>query len=569
MHSMIDHAERARAGMFQNPNLLVFAIAFVGCVLATPAVTRLAGWLGAIDRPDQFRRIHKGAVPRLGGVGLAFGIALAALPFFLGLHASGLAGIETWTGPHAAVALAAVIVLVLGVLDDTRGLAPRTKLLVQAAAAIVLYFGDVRIMTVSLLGLPIHFSLPVSIPIPGGSYELDILSLVVTLLWFLACMNIWNLIDGMDGLASGVGLLVAGTLMLVAIRMGHEGSAALAAALAGGLAGFLLYNWHPACIFLGDSGSLLIGLLIGVIGVRASMKGTTTISILIPILVMGLPISDTAMAIFRRWVRDLPLSSADRRHIHHLLIGLGLNPRQAAAMLYCFSGFLCGVVLLGVAVNNPIQGEFLAVVLGLSGCLAFLLLLTSRRDELACLIADVRSRSSRRRQDRLGSRLTWDAVQKIEISNDADRVWEILSQVAEQLGCDRLGLEYDTPGGDRVHRRLGDSACPGDAPAETSFRLGFGAAGRLVLTGQHDRSRARVDADVAVRAFRRIGTLVAERLEILAGTHSRDEDGAGLRIAPAVIPPDPASLPPPVESVARRRFRWPLGPAAAVLGRRV
>ena len=105
----------------------------------------------------------------------------------------------------------------------------------------------------------------------------------------------------------------------------------------------MLYNWHPACIFLGDSGSMLIGLLIGVIGVQGSMGGPSAISILFPIVAMGLPISDTAMAIFRRWVRNLPLSAADRRHVHHLLMGLGLNPRQAALMLYCFSAFLCGV----------------------------------------------------------------------------------------------------------------------------------------------------------------------------------------------------------------------------------
>ena len=214
--------------------------------------------------------------------------------------------------------------------------------------------------------------------------------------WFLGCMNVWNLIDGMDGLASGVGLLVSGTLTLVAIHNENIEVAILAVALAGSLAGFLLYNWHPACIFLGDSGSLLIGLLIGVIGVQGSMKGPSAISILFPILAMGLPISDTAMAIFRRWVRNLPLSAADRRHVHHLLIGLGLNPRQAALMLYCFSGFLCGVVLLGVALRS----EFLALVLGISGCLAFLLVLTSRRDELANLRGDFQARMVRGRQER-------------------------------------------------------------------------------------------------------------------------------------------------------------------------
>ena len=176
-----------------------------------------------------------------------------------------------------------------------------------------------------------------------------------------------------------MGLLVSGTLTLVAIHNENFEVAVLAVALAGSLAGFLLYNWHPACIFLGDSGSLLIGLLIGVIGVEGSMEGPSAISILFPILAMGLPISDTAMAIFRRWVRNLPLSAADRRHVHHLLIGLGLDPRQAALLLYCFSGFLCGAVMLGVALRN----EYLTLILGISGCLVFLLVVTSRRDELS------------------------------------------------------------------------------------------------------------------------------------------------------------------------------------------
>ena len=188
-------------------------------------------------------------------------------------------------------------------------------------------------VTFSVLGMPIDLALP---------------SLLVTMLWFLGCMNVWNLIDGMDGLASGVGLLVSGTLTLVAIHNENVGVAVLAVALAGSLAGFLLYNWHPACIFLGDSGSFLIGLLIGVIGVQGSMKGPSAISILFPILAMGLPISDTAMAIFRRWVRNLPLSAADRRHVHHLLIGLGLGPRQRGAL---------ALQLLGVPVRRGASGS--------------------------------------------------------------------------------------------------------------------------------------------------------------------------------------------------------------------
>ena len=246
----------------------------------------------------------------------------------------------------------------------------------------------------------------------GYPFELALPSLVVTMLWFLGCMNVWNLIDGMDGLASGVGLLVSGTLTLVAIHNENFEVAVLAVALAGSLAGFLLYNWHPACIFLGDSGSLLIGLLIGVIGVEGSMEGPSAISILFPILAMGLPISDTAMAIFRRWVRNLPLSAADRRHVHHLLIGLGLDPRQAALLLYCFSGFLCGAVMLGVALRN----EYLTLILGTSGCLVFLLVVTSRRDELSNLRDDLQDRLTRRRQERQAAKLAWEAIQRIELA---------------------------------------------------------------------------------------------------------------------------------------------------------
>src|SRR4029077_13473608 len=300
-------------------------------------------------------------------------------------------------------------------------------------AVLALYLGGIRIHSIEVLNLNLDLGfLSAHFSVFGFPVELALPSLLVTLFWFLGCMNVWNLIDGMDGLASGVGLLVSGTLTLVAIHNENYEVAVLAVALAGSLAGFLLYNWHPACIFLGDSGAMLIGLLIGVIGVQGSMEGPSAISILFPILAMGLPISDTAMAIFRRWVRNLPLSAADRRHVHHLLIGLGLNPRQAALLLYCFSGFLCGAVMLGVALRN----EYLTLVLGISGCLVFLLVVTSRRDDLSNLRDDLRELLARRRQERQAARLAWEAIQRIELSANARAAYEIVDQTAQALGCD-------------------------------------------------------------------------------------------------------------------------------------
>jgi UDP-GlcNAc:undecaprenyl-phosphate GlcNAc-1-phosphate transferase len=549
---------------FQNVNLLAFAIAFIGCVLATPLVTRLAAWSGAIDRPDHFRRIHKGSIPRLGGLSLACGLAAAILPAVGGGVLVGWSPVVDWGLREWPVLLAVAIVLALGVLDDTRGMQPRVKLLGQATAVLVLFAGGLQITRVSLLGHPVSLSYPVGLSLGGHAATLDMLSLVVTLLWFLGCMNIWNLIDGMDGLASGVGLLVSGTLMLVALRQGNSGAAALAAALAGSLAAFLLYNWHPACIFLGDSGSLLIGLLIGVIGVKSSMKGTAAVSILFPILAMGLPVSDTAMAIFRRWVRDLPLSSADRRHIHHLLIGLGLNPRQAAVMLYCFSGFLCGVVLLGVAQNNPVHGEFLALVMGLSGCLAFLLILTSRRDELNCLWRDLHGRFDRKAQERQAARVTWESIQKIELCESGDAIWDVLMGATRTLGCQELRVS-GTRGGRTLLERVGPggSELPVSGTSAT-FRLHSGEDLRLTITLSQDDG-AEIEPDIAFRSLHRLALATAERLDRLMA--EIDPGGSG---ADRDRPPPPPS-PRPGPAIGPDSLPWlrqTASPSDTILERR-
>ena len=258
--------------LISNAFLLIFALAFMGCVLATPVVTRIAVWAGAIDRPDQFRRIHKGATPRLGGLGLAFGVALAIVLLVEGGYLDGWPGLAEWWPRQGSVLLAASIVLAIGVIDDTRGMGPRASCSARRSP-----------WSCSTRGHPHPVARPArpddrpglasfAVSLFGRSVEVALPCMVVTLFWFLGCMNIWNLIDGMDGLASGVGLLVSGTLTLVAIHNQNWGRDP------GGGAGrepggFLLYNWHPACIFLGDSGSLLIGLLIGVIGVRARSRG--------------------------------------------------------------------------------------------------------------------------------------------------------------------------------------------------------------------------------------------------------------------------------------------------------
>jgi UDP-GlcNAc:undecaprenyl-phosphate GlcNAc-1-phosphate transferase len=500
--------------LISNSLLLIFAVAFMGCVLATPVVTRIALRAGAIDRPDHFRRIHTGATPRLGGLGLGFGILVGVVLVGLGGYLDSWPGFTDWWSRQRSVLGAAVMVLSIGFVDDTRALGPRIKLLGQALAGVVLYLGGIRIEGFDILGLTIELGQPsFTVALPGHTLDLALPSLIVTLFWFLGCMNIWNLIDGMDGLASGVGLLVSATLALVAIHNQNLGVAIMASALAGSLAGFLLYNWHPACIFLGDSGSLLIGLLIGVIGVQGSFKGPSAISILFPILAMGLPISDTAMAIFRRWVRNLPLSSADRRHVHHLLMGLGLNPRQAALLLYSFSGFLCGAVLLGVALKN----EVLALILGIAGCLAFLLVLTSRRDELESLRGDFWARLARGRQERYAARVTWEAIQRIELCEAMEAVCRIFEETTRKLGCELIDIACT---------RRGLPVFPDDQPASdvawpsplsgpsAVFRLS-GGHGLLLTISLHQAPGATVAADIAFRFLQRLALTIADWIERL------------------------------------------------------
>jgi UDP-GlcNAc:undecaprenyl-phosphate GlcNAc-1-phosphate transferase len=500
--------------LISNAYLMIFAVAMTGCVLTTPVVTWVATWVGAIDRPDQFRRIHHGAIPRLGGLALALGVvAGTVLPH---LHQSlGARAIGAITAyQHWPVLAAALIILIFGFIDDTRSLGPRKKLLGQALAVLALYLGGIRIQRIEVLSWTLDLGFPnLHFGVFGLPVDLAFPSLLVTMFWFLGCMNIWNLIDGMDGLASGVGLLVSGTLTLVAIHNENFGAAVLAVALAGSLAGFLLFNWHPACIFLGDSGSMLIGLLIGVIGVQGSIEGPSAISILFPILAMGLPISDTAMAIFRRWVRNLPFSAADRRHVHHLLMGSGLNPRQAALMLYCFSGFLCGVVMLGVA----LESEYLALVMGISGCLVFLLVVTSRRDELSSLRDDLQDRFARGRQEREVAQVAWEAIQRIEICNGASTAYEIVDQAARSLGCDVVQISCQSQ-----DSALGERAQSGPAAIEGArlsgpsavFRLSCGS-GLWITVCVALQADSRVAADIVFRYLQRMGQALAERVERL------------------------------------------------------
>ena len=282
---------------------------------------RIALARGIVDRP-RGRHIHAEPVPFLGGVAMYAAFFITAVAF--GRPDRNTLGLLT----------GGALTVALGIADDRAELRARHKLLGQIAAAVI----------VMLFGVKIEF---VTNPF-GGMVYLGILSIPITVVWIVAFMNVVNFIDGLDGLAAGVSAI--GSLAMAAAALGNHQSrlAVLSLALAGSALGFLRYNFNPAQIFMGDAGAMFLGFTIAGISAIGALKTPATLVLAVPVIVMGVPVLDTAFAIFRRVRRGVPVSSADRDHVHHRLLAMGMTQRQAVLTLYAVSAMLaataCGVV---------------------------------------------------------------------------------------------------------------------------------------------------------------------------------------------------------------------------------
>ena len=300
--------------------LSTFFIALSVTLFATPFVQKLAVNIGAVDEPNE-RKIHSTAVPRLGGVGifLGFSAALIVALIFAGVMGRGLE-----MKHMAGILISSLLMLALGVADDMRGLSAWTKLIAQIIIASVVVF----------FGIEITF---VSNPF-NGLFLLGAIGAPLTVIWLVGMTNAINLIDGLDGLAAGVTAISAGTLFFVALRTHQIGAALVLLALCGAALGFLRYNFFPAKIFLGDSGSYLLGFILAAASVTGVFKTTLVVALIIPILILGVPIFDTMFAIGRRISSGQSPFKADNRHIHHLLLRAGFTQREAVLAIYvaCF-----------------------------------------------------------------------------------------------------------------------------------------------------------------------------------------------------------------------------------------
>ncbi|MCW5890267.1 MAG: undecaprenyl/decaprenyl-phosphate alpha-N-acetylglucosaminyl 1-phosphate transferase [bacterium] len=311
--------------------LLLAVLAATISLAATPAARRLALRLGAVDEPDA-RRVHATPTPRLGGLAvataifgaIAVGAAVGAPLTLLSLGE----GARTWS-----LLAGALVMVAAGALDDVRGTAPATKLVAQIVAAALAVAGG-------------HWIAGVTNPFTGAYVALGGVGALLAVVWIVAITNAFNLIDGLDGLAAGVGLIGAGTLLVIAWIEGRADVLPLWAVLVGALAGFLVHNFAPASIFLGDSGSLLVGYLIALLALQGLEKSATVVVVLSSVLALGLPIVDMALAIVRRTRASGPrgIVRADRAHLHHRLVDDGtMSHRRAVLVLY-------GVAVAGGAV---------------------------------------------------------------------------------------------------------------------------------------------------------------------------------------------------------------------------
>jgi len=298
--------------------ILCFTLAFAISLAATPFIITLAHKIGAVDVPDDKRRVHKKPIPRLGGLAIFYGF-LVSLLFFARLDQQ-----------MRGILIGALIIVGVGIIDDVKQLRALVKLAAQIVAALVVVFNNIRITAISV---PAFIS-------ETGVLQLGMFSIPITVVWVIIVTNAVNHIDGLDGLAVGVSSIASFSLFFIAILGGEQNVAIISAALAGGCLGFLPYNFNPAKIFMGDTGSQFLGYMLSVICIQGLFKGYVIISFIVPLLILGLPLFDTIFAIVRRAWNHKPIMGADRGHLHHRLLDNGFTQKQTVAILYVIASVL-------------------------------------------------------------------------------------------------------------------------------------------------------------------------------------------------------------------------------------
>jgi UDP-GlcNAc:undecaprenyl-phosphate GlcNAc-1-phosphate transferase len=410
----------------------IFLLGTCASLLITPLVIRVAGSLKLYDAPDGVRRLHASPVPRLGGVAVYLATALVStgVLFFVGSstfpsRALSPADERMLTGAF----IGASILFLIGLLDDVRGLSPSTKFLAQLAAASIAYYYGVRLDSVTL-GY-------------GAGVHVGILSAPLVLLWIVGVTNAYNFTDGLNGLAGGIAIVAGATIVITGAALGNVAVLVPAMALCGALFGFLHFNFPKAHVFLGDSGSMSVGFLIAVLLLRAAEVQGPSVLAVVPILAMFVPLLDVLLAILRRWLRGVPLTGADARHIHHRLLALGLSPERTAIVLWCLALGMAAFGLL-IALTAPYVATSIAI-LGLVGLSILVIYGTNLLSYHELVVAGevLFTAPSRFRRVISDQILALDLTARIQNAHGVDEVSSLLSSTAPNFGFLRMELVCD------------------------------------------------------------------------------------------------------------------------------
>ena len=330
--------------------IFAFIVSFAFTFATTPLVRRFAFKIGAIDIPKDNRRMHKKPTPRIGGLAIIFGFTVATLCFA-----------QPSRQLYGTLAGAAIIA-VMGVIDDCKNLPAKLKFVIQIIAALVVVFaGDIKIdvfTNPNFLSDNPYWVLP------------EWLSVTLTVIWIVFITNAVNFIDGLDGLAAGVSAIMSISLVFISIRVGEYPIAILGIALMGSCFGFLPFNFNPAKIFMGDTGSTFLGFMLATLSIQGVFKSYAVISFAVPLLILGLPLFDALFAMIRRILRGQSPMTADRGHLHHRLVDMGFFQKQTVFILYAISGVL-GITAVLLAESGVLRALLLVI------CVLILLLIGS------------------------------------------------------------------------------------------------------------------------------------------------------------------------------------------------
>jgi UDP-GlcNAc:undecaprenyl-phosphate/decaprenyl-phosphate GlcNAc-1-phosphate transferase len=397
-----------------NTLILLVVCSFLSCLMLTPVLRRIAVWLGVFDVPDLDRKLHSTPIPRIGGGA----VILAYVSAFLVLQSSHLqeAVLGEFVPLLGRLLPALVVMFLVGLTDDLIGLRPYQKCAGQFLAAFL----------ACALGLRIHSLAGFEVGNLGG--------VALTVLWLVGCTNAFNLIDGMDGVATGIGVVATAGAVFATLQLGDQSVALAGAPLLGGLLAFLIYNFSPATIFLGDCGSLSIGFLVACFGIHWLQKAPTVWGLAGPVMTCVVPLLDMGVAVSRRVIKGQSIFRADRSHIHHRLLDRGFSTRRVAVLLYTVSG-LAAVLALGQTRSTNIGSAGLV----LAFCIAVVVGVRFLEYQEFRVLAQVLRESQIFTivQNRLSLRAFDESVRS---APDAQAVWHALLGLGRDLGLCTLTL---------------------------------------------------------------------------------------------------------------------------------